>query len=112
MSINSSLKSLELSPRCDIVARMCKVAILACSRRWSFAAAPAEAQEGGDLQAQIVYAYHVEDTNLLANLVQTLSTQVKLGRRRSGAALSPGACAVPIRAAGGGAAAEGRGGGL
>lgn len=40
-----------------------------------FAAAPGQAQDGGDLQAQIVYAYHVEDTNLLANLVQTLATQ-------------------------------------
>ncbi len=44
-----------------------------------FTAAPASAQEGGDLQAQILYAYHAEDTNLLANLVQTLSTQVKSG---------------------------------
>src|SRR5271156_4694329 len=45
----------------------------------TFAAAPGGAQEGGDLQAQILYAYHAEDTNLLANLVQTLSTQVKSG---------------------------------
>jgi tetratricopeptide (TPR) repeat protein len=43
------------------------------------AAAPGSAQEGGDLQAQILYAYHAEDTNLLANLVQTLSNQVKAG---------------------------------
>lgn len=43
------------------------------------AAAPGFAQQGGDLQAQILYAYHAEDTNLLANLVQTLSTQVKSG---------------------------------
>jgi tetratricopeptide (TPR) repeat protein len=45
----------------------------------TFAAAPDRAQEGGDLQAQILYAYQAEDTNLLANLVQTLSTQVKSG---------------------------------
>jgi len=42
-------------------------------------AAPGSAQEGGDLQAQILYAYHAEDTNQLVNLVQTLSTQVKSG---------------------------------
>jgi tetratricopeptide (TPR) repeat protein len=45
----------------------------------SFAAALVSAQEGGDLQAQILYAYHAEDTNELANLVQTLTTQVKAG---------------------------------
>ena len=37
------------------------------------------AQEGGDLQAQILYAYQAEDTNQLANLVQTLTNQVKSG---------------------------------
>ncbi len=45
----------------------------------SLGAALARAQEGGDLQAQIIYAYQAEDTNQLANLVQTLSTQVKGG---------------------------------
>ncbi|HEX3912547.1 MAG TPA: hypothetical protein VHW71_03490 [Steroidobacteraceae bacterium] len=35
----------------------------------------AGAQEGGDTQAQIDYAYQTEDGNTLANLVQTLSTQ-------------------------------------
>jgi tetratricopeptide (TPR) repeat protein len=40
-----------------------------------FAAVVASAQRGGDLQAQIMYAFHAEDTNLLASLVQTLSTQ-------------------------------------
>ena len=45
----------------------------------TFAAAPGIAQEGGDSQAQILYAYDAEDTNLLANLVQTLNTQVKAG---------------------------------
>jgi tetratricopeptide (TPR) repeat protein len=45
----------------------------------TLSATPAGAQEGGDIQAQILYAFHAEDTNLLANLVQTLSTQVKSG---------------------------------
>ena len=40
-------------------------------------AAPAWAQQGGDLQAQILYAYHTEDTNTLKNLIQDLTTQVK-----------------------------------
>jgi hypothetical protein len=34
-------------------------------------------QQGGDLQAQILYAYQTEDANSLANLIQELSTQVK-----------------------------------
>jgi hypothetical protein len=45
----------------------------------SFASALGSAQEGGDLQAQILYAFHAEDTNELANLVQTLTNQVKSG---------------------------------
>jgi hypothetical protein len=40
-------------------------------------AAAAWAQQGGDLQAQILYAYHTEDGNSLTNLTQDLSTQVK-----------------------------------
>jgi hypothetical protein len=39
----------------------------------------AGAQEGGDLQAQILYAYQSEDTNQLTNLVLHLSNQVKSG---------------------------------
>lgn len=39
------------------------------------AALAAGAQEGGDTQAQIDYAYQTEDSNTLANLIQTLSTQ-------------------------------------
>ena len=35
------------------------------------------AQQGGDLQAQILYAYQAEDTNSLANLIQDLTTRVK-----------------------------------
>jgi tetratricopeptide (TPR) repeat protein len=42
-------------------------------------AAAIGAQEGGDLQAQILYAYHTEDLNELGNLVQTLGNQVKAG---------------------------------
>jgi tetratricopeptide (TPR) repeat protein len=35
------------------------------------------AQEGGDTQAQIDYAYQTEDGNRLANLIQNLTTRVK-----------------------------------
>jgi tetratricopeptide (TPR) repeat protein len=38
-------------------------------------AAAAGAQEGGDIQAQIDYAYQTEDSNTLGNVIQTLSTQ-------------------------------------
>lgn len=41
------------------------------------AAAAVVAQEGGDIQAQILYAYQTEDSNTLANLIQNLSNQVK-----------------------------------
>jgi hypothetical protein len=37
----------------------------------------AQAQLGGDYQAQILYAYQTEDTNSLTNLIQDLGTQVK-----------------------------------
>jgi hypothetical protein len=40
-------------------------------------ATAAWAQQGGDLQAQILYAYQAEDTNTLANLIQDLTTRVK-----------------------------------
>ena len=62
--------------------------------------ASAVAQEGGDMQAQILYAYQAEDTNLLANLVQNLDQSSQSGRRRRGAALSSGARGVSLRAAG------------
>ena len=35
------------------------------------------AQQGGDFQAQILYAYQTEDTNSLTNLIQDLATQLK-----------------------------------
>jgi tetratricopeptide (TPR) repeat protein len=41
------------------------------------AAAAAQAQQGGDMQARIDYAYQTEDGNGLANLVQNLTAQVK-----------------------------------
>jgi hypothetical protein len=41
------------------------------------AAAASPAQQGGDLQAQILYAYQTEDGNGLANLTQDLTTRVK-----------------------------------
>ncbi len=37
----------------------------------------AQAELGGDYQAQILYAYQTEDINSLTNLIQDLSTQVK-----------------------------------
>ena len=40
-------------------------------------AAAAGAQEGGDYQAQILYAYQTEDTNTLVNLIQDLAIQLK-----------------------------------
>jgi tetratricopeptide (TPR) repeat protein len=43
----------------------------------------ANAQLGGDLQAQILYAYHSEDTNQLTTLVQTMSTQIQAGNADS-----------------------------
>ena len=45
----------------------------------SLAAALGMAQEGGDMQARILYAYQAEDTNQLAGLVQDLSNQVRTG---------------------------------
>jgi len=42
-------------------------------------AAPAYAQRGGDLQAQILYAFQSEDINELASLIQTLKTQEQAG---------------------------------
>lgn len=41
-----------------------------------FIALLSRAQVGGDLEAQILYAFHAEDANQLAALVQTLGTQV------------------------------------
>jgi hypothetical protein len=35
------------------------------------------AQEGGDIQAQILYAYHTEDTNNLTNLIQEMSAKLR-----------------------------------
>src|SRR5258708_28043184 len=40
-------------------------------------ASAAWAQQGGDLQAQILYAYQTEDTNSLANLIQDLTTRLR-----------------------------------
>jgi hypothetical protein len=43
------------------------------------AAVPVYAQRGGDLQAQILYAFQSEDVNELASLIQTLKTQEQAG---------------------------------
>ena len=86
MSINSCAQ--EPPPRCVIFgayrtragvgARMRSVRGLGrCCR--CRCAATLGAQEGGDLQAQILYAYQTEDTNQLGNLVQRLGDQVKAG---------------------------------
>jgi tetratricopeptide (TPR) repeat protein len=40
-------------------------------------AAPLHAQEGGDTQAQILYAFQTEDTNSLQDLIQDLSAKLK-----------------------------------
>ena len=48
--------------------------LLSCALLLSSAA---QAELGGDYQAQILYAYQTEDTNSLTNLIQDLSTQVK-----------------------------------
>jgi tetratricopeptide (TPR) repeat protein len=42
----------------------------------AMAAFSAQAQEGGDTQAQIDYAYETEDSNSLTNLIQNLSNKV------------------------------------
>jgi tetratricopeptide (TPR) repeat protein len=42
----------------------------------AMAALTAHAQEGGDTQAQIDYAYQTEDSNSLANLIQNLTNKV------------------------------------
>ena len=55
--------------------RLGRLALLSVGLAWQAAGA----QQGGDLQAQILYAYHAEDTNQLASLIQTLSTQVQAG---------------------------------
>jgi len=85
MSMSSSLKY-----RCFVVISSIAILRLAgssCMRRWlglawlslSLAAASGFAQEGGDMQAQILYAYQSEDINQLASLVQNLANQVKAG---------------------------------
>jgi hypothetical protein len=43
------------------------------------AGTPLHAQRGGDLQAQILYAFQSEDINELASLIQTLKTQQQAG---------------------------------
>lgn len=54
-------------------------ALLAGALFAAFTARPGRAQEGGDLQAQILYAFHTEDTHELDHLVQSLTVQMKSG---------------------------------
>lgn len=65
--------------------RLSRLALLSLS----FAAATGLAQEGGDMQAQILYAYQSEDTNQLANLVLSLANQVTTGGAAAGGADAP-----------------------
>jgi len=44
---------------------------------WLLAPTPARAQQGGDLQAQIVYAYQAEDIHLLSDLIHQLAERVQ-----------------------------------
>jgi len=76
MSINSMFKNSHLVVLCSLyMARFPSlVLLLLCA-----AGATATAQMGGDLQAQIMYAYRTEDTNQLTNLIQSLGTQVQAG---------------------------------
>ena len=53
------------SAKCILLATMLMSAVLA------------NAQEGGDTQARIEYAYQTEDSNSLASLIQILTSQVK-----------------------------------
>jgi hypothetical protein len=57
---------------------MRSVRVLGTVLLWSLAATLG-AQEGGDLQAQILYAYQTEDLGELGNLSQRLGNQVKAG---------------------------------
>jgi tetratricopeptide (TPR) repeat protein len=58
-----------------LVLRNVRLSVLCASLLLGSAAA--WAQQGGDLQAQILYAYQTEDANTLVNLIQELTTQVK-----------------------------------
>src|SRR5260370_12252507 len=50
------------------------------------AGAPIHAQRGGDLQAQILYAFQSEDVNELASVIQTLKNQEQAGTADTSAA--------------------------
>ena len=50
----------------------------------SVTGAPVHAQRGGDLQAQILYAYQSEDINELSSLIQSLQTQEQAGTPDNG----------------------------
>lgn len=73
--------SQERPRACDIVECVSQVKhlVLGALLAGALAGAPGLAQEGGDLQAQILYAYHTEDTHELDQLVQSLIEQMKAG---------------------------------
>ena len=64
------------NPHCAIFDSM-RIARLILLAIMLGASGAAGAQEGGDTQARIEYAYQTEDVNSLVNLVQNLTTQVK-----------------------------------
>lgn len=53
-----------------VMVKRCLLALIIC-------VAAAHAQEGGDVQAQILYAFQTEDINSLTSLVQNLTLKVK-----------------------------------
>jgi tetratricopeptide (TPR) repeat protein len=55
---------------------LCRLAAMLCMATLCLPAA-VHAQQGGDVQAQILYAFQTEDDNSLRDLIQNLSNQVK-----------------------------------
>src|ERR1700728_2028930 len=70
------IQAQDCKPRCVIFFKM-PIARYILSTMMLTAAIGARAQEGGDTQARIDYAYQTEDGNSLANLIQNLTAQVQ-----------------------------------
>jgi hypothetical protein len=66
------IQAQDSKPRCDIFAAMKSILLVALL----LSAIGAQAQEGGDIQARIDYAYQTEDSNSLTNLVQNLTSRL------------------------------------
>src|SRR5579863_9291242 len=72
----------DSKPRCDIFDGHCRRELQMLIKNILLTvmllfAVRVMAQEGGDTQAQIDYAYQTEDANRLANLIQNLTNRVK-----------------------------------